>query len=235
MTPHNEAKKEDIAKTVIMPGDPLRAQFIAEHYLKDAVLVNQVRGMYAYTGTYKGEKVTVMASGMGIPSMGIYSYELYHVYDVDRIIRIGTAGSYCPSLRVSDVLLVTDSFSESNYAREQNGTNSHVMHSSEDLNKRIESTADRLKMHLYLGKVHCGEALYKEHENYIDYYEKENCVSGEMESFALFHNANVCKKQAACLLTISNSLVTGEETSSTEREKGLNDMITLALESILEK
>ena len=128
MTPHIEAKKEDIAKTVIMPGDPLRAKFIAETYLKDYKLVNNVRGMLAYTGNYKDTKVTVMASGMGMPSIGIYSYELYKFYDVKNIIRVGTCGAYTKDLDLFDVILVNACYSESSYAKTQNGCNDEMMY-----------------------------------------------------------------------------------------------------------
>ena len=138
MTPHNEAKKEDIAKIVIMPGDPLRAKFIADHYLKDAVLVNQVRGMYAYTGSYKGKKITVMASGMGMPSMGIYSYELFTEYDVDTIIRIGSCGAYTKDLNLYDVIIVDHCYSESTYAKMQAGSMDKVLYGTPAVNEHLK-------------------------------------------------------------------------------------------------
>ena len=230
-TPHIESKKEEIAKTVLMPGDPLRAKYIAENFLENARLVNSVRNMFAYTGTYKGKEVTVFASGMGNPSMGIYSYELYNYYDVENIIRIGTSGAYTDELDIMDLLIVTDTYSESSYAKEQNNYIDNIVESNGVLTNRIESVAESIGKKVKKGRVHCGDALYKVNDNYKDIVNKYNCLSGEMETFALFYNAKVLNKKAACILTISNSLVTNIETSSEEREKGLNDMIILALET----
>ena len=233
MTPHIEAKKEEIAKTVLMPGDPMRAKFIAETYLEDCVLVNQVRGMYAYTGFYQGKKITVMASGMGMPSMGIYSYELYKFYDVDTIIRIGSAGSYTKNLNLFDVLLVEKAYSESSYAKTQNGCTHTILSSSSHLNDKIKETAKDLGQRLTVGIVHSSDVFYKEKKEYEQLQKEYGCMAVEMESFALFHNAAILGKQAACLLTISDSLVTKEETTSKEREKALLDMIELALATTL--
>lgn len=230
-TPHIEAKKEDIAKTILMPGDPLRAKYIAEHYLQDVRLVNSVRNVLGYTGTYKGKEITVFASGMGNPSMGIYSYELYKYYDVENIIRIGTAGAYTDELDIMDVLVVTDTYSESSYAQEQNNFSDKIINSSLELNKVIENTALAMNYPIKLGRVHCGDALYKENDNYKELAANYHCLAGEMETFALFHNAKVLNKKATCILTISNSLITMVETTSEQREKGLDTMIKLALES----
>lgn len=232
MTPHNEAKKDDIAKTVIMPGDPLRAKYIAETYLDNYKLVNTVRNMYAYTGFYHGKRVTVMASGMGMPSMGIYSYELYKFYDVDTIIRIGTAGSYTRELNLYDIVLVKGCFSESNYAKTQNGCDKHIMYSNQKLNEYIIEVAKNNNTTLYYNIIHSSDVFYQEDNHYEDLLNKYGCVCVEMESFALFHNANVLGKKAACLLTISDSLVTHEETTSEERQKSFNKMIELALNSV---
>lgn len=233
MTPHIEAKKEDIAKTVIMPGDPLRAKFIAENFLENYKLVNTVRNMYAYTGLYKGEKVTIMASGMGMASIGIYSYELYKYYDVKNIIRIGTAGSYTPDLNIYDVVLTNTCYSDSSFAKVQNNDEENMINASNSLNLYIMQIAERLNIHLSIGNIYSTDVFYKENDNYKDTVEKYGCVACEMESFALFHNAKILNKRAACLLTISNSFVTGEETSSEEREKKLTDMIKIALETSL--
>lgn len=232
-TPHIESRKEDIAPNVLMPGDPLRAKYIAEHYLEEVKCVNTVRNMYGYTGTYKNHKITVFASGMGNPSIGIYSYELFHDYGVENIIRIGTAGSYVRELNVMDVLLVEDCYSSSSYAREQNGNTANIISSSKSLTSLIEKTAATLNQSFKKGRVHCGDALYKENDDYEAIANNYHCLAGEMESFALFHNAQVLGKNAACILTISNSLITREETDSERREKGLNDMIVLALESVI--
>lgn len=233
MTPHIEAKKDEIAKTVLMPGDPMRAKFIAETYLENPRLVNQVRGMYAYTGFYKTKPITVMASGMGMASMGIYSYELFQFYEVDSIIRIGSAGSYTKELNLFDVLLVKNAYSESTFAKVQNGSLDSMLSSSEALNVVLEKTAQEMGQKLYQGTVHSSDVFYKEKNEFEKLREEKNCMAVEMESFALFHNAKVLEKKAACLLTISDSFVTQEETTSEEREKAFTDMVLLALEASL--
>ena len=233
MTVHNKALKEDIAKTVLMPGDPLRAKYIAEHFLDDWKMVNDVRNMYAYTGFYKGKKVTIMASGMGIPSMGIYSYELFKFYDVDTIIRIGSAGAYTDKLKLYDVVLVNGTYSESNYAMEQSGEEQKILYGSSELNNHLKDVAKKLDITLHFNNIYCSEAFYKNKDNYQEIYQKYGCVGVEMESFALFHNARVLGKKAACLLTISDSLVTHYEITSEEREKSFHTMIRIALESLL--
>lgn len=233
MTPHIEAKKEQIAKTVIMPGDPMRAKFIAETYLKDYELVNQVRGIYAYTGYYKDKKLTIMASGMGMPSIGIYSYELYKEYDVENIIRVGSAGAYTKDLNLYDLILTESCYSESTYAKTQNGCEEDVLYASDKLNNCIDTTAKEMGKNLLVSTVHSSDVFYKENDNFEELSKKYGCVAGEMESFALFHNANVLHKSAACLLTISNSLVTKEETTPLERQTAFTSMIELALESAI--
>jgi purine-nucleoside phosphorylase len=233
MTPHNEAKENEIAKTVIMPGDPLRAKYIADKFLDNAKLVNQVRNMYAYTGTYKGKKLTIMASGMGMPSMGIYSYELFKFYNVENIIRIGTAGSYVKELNIYDMFLVEKAYSESSYALTQNGETKNILESNKELNDIIINTAKELNMNLQVGTVHSSDVFYKENDNYLELVEKYDTKAVEMESFALFHNANVLGKKATCLLTISDSFITKEETTSEERQTHFNDMMKLALEAAL--
>ncbi len=230
MTPHINAKKEEIAKVVIMPGDPMRAKFIADTYLENAKLVNNVRGMYAYTGLFHGKKITVMASGMGMPSIGIYSYELFHFYDVDYIIRIGTAGSYQTDLNVYDVLLVEESYSDSSYAQVQNGSTQDIIRASQMLNQKMIEVAKQMNQPLVTGRVYSTDVFYKNQNDRFQIAEKHQCLACEMESFALFHNANITNKQAACLLTISNHFITGEETTPQEREKNLMKMIELALE-----
>ena len=232
MTPHNEAKKEDIAKTVIMPGDPLRAKLIAETFLDDYKLVSSVRNIYAYTGNYKGKRVTVMASGMGMPSMGIYSYELFKFYDVDTIIRIGSAGAYTDKLNLYDVVLVDGAFSESSFAKTQNGDTRNILHGNKELNDHIKETAERMNINIHYETVHSSDIFYKENDNFEELRDKYGCMAVEMESFALFHNANVLNKKAACILTISDNLVTHALTTSEERQNSFKQMIELALESI---
>ena len=233
MTPHNEAKKEDIAKVVLMPGDPLRAKYIAENFLEDYKLVNTVRGMYAYTGKYHDKLVTIMASGMGMPSIGIYSYELFKFYDVDKIIRIGSAGAYTKDLNLYDIVLVDGSYSDSSFAYEQNGCTEKILYGDKELNEHIKSVAKDNHIPITFANIHSSDIFYKEKDNFEELYKEYGCVCVEMESFALFHNANVLKKKAACLLTISDNLVTKEETTSEERQTSFNKMIELALKSIL--
>lgn len=233
MTPHIEAKENEIAKVVIMPGDPMRAKFIAENYLEDYKLVNEVRGMYAYTGKYKGNTVTVMASGMGMPSIGIYSYELFKFYNVEKIIRIGSCGAYTRDLNLYDLVLVNACYSESSFALTQNGCKDNIMDASSNLNFYIKETAEENNIHLSIANIHSSDVFYKENDNYKEIYEKYGCLGCEMESFALFHNANVLGKKAACILTVSNNIVTGEETTSEERQNSFTKMIELALESSL--
>ena len=231
MTPHISAKEGEIAKTVIMPGDPKRAKFFAETYLEDYKLVSDVRNICAYTGKYKGKEVTIMASGMGMPSIGIYSYELFKFYDVDNIIRVGTCGAYTKDLNIFDIILVNDAFSNSSYAKEQNGCEDHIMHSSSTLNFYLREAAENLNIPITIANIHSSDVFYRKNDNY-----KELALQGylavEMESFALFHNANALNKKAACLLTVSDSLVTKEETTSEEREKAFTKMVEIALNSI---
>ena len=232
MTPHNGAQKGEIVKTVLMPGDPMRAKFIAETYLQDAKLVNQVRGMYAYTGTYKGKEMTVMASGMGMPSIGIYSYELYKFYDVENIIRVGSAGSYDINLPVYDLLLVENSYSDSSFARVQNNSTYDVVPSSEYLNQMIVETAQEKNQKITVGTTYSTDVFYRQEQS-NDKIKEHHCLACEMETFALFHTAKMLNKQATCILTISDHFVTGEETTAQERETGFKKMIELALDTTL--
>ena len=232
-TPHIEAKKEEIAGTVIMPGDPLRAKYVAEHFLENAKLVNKVRNEYNFPGTYKGKKLTVMASGMGMPSMGIYSYELFKFYDVENIIRIGSAGAYTDRLAVYDVVLADSAWSQSSFAKVQNGCQDDVMYPSKELNAKILETAERLQIPLKPARVHSSDVFYVQDnmDAFLELYRKHQCECVEMESFALFHNAKLLGKNAACLLTISDSFVTHEELSSLARQESFENMMKVALES----
>ena len=232
-TPHNEAIDSDIAKTVIMPGDPIRAKYIAENYLDNYKLVNKVRGMYAYTGYYKNKRITVMAHGMGNPSIGIYSYELFKFYDVDNIIRVGSAGALTDKIKLKSVLLAEKVYSKSNYAKIQNGSDDIVLSSSEILNDQIISTARENNINVLKSVVYCSDAFYNETEKPNILFDEYGCSAVEMESFALFHNARVLNKRATCILTISDNLVTKEKLSAMERQTGFDEMIKLALNSTL--
>ncbi|MDD2575426.1 MAG: purine-nucleoside phosphorylase [Acholeplasmataceae bacterium] len=233
-TPHINLKdKSKIAKTVLMPGDPLRAKFIAETYLTDVVQINDVRNMFGYTGYYKGKQVTVMGSGMGMPSIGIYSYELYNFYDVENIIRIGSAGAYTNKLNLYDVVLAENAYSESSFAEVLGLGDSHVLESTESLNHKLEAAAKKLDIPLHKGTIHSSDVFYHPQGSvHQKMYDEHGCLCVEMESFALFANAKVSGKKAACLLTISDSLVTHEVTSSLERQKSFTKMMEIALEVI---
>lgn len=233
MTPHNEARKEDIAKVVLMPGDPLRAKFIAENFMDNYKVVNSVRGMLAYTGEYKGKRITVMGHGMGIPSVGIYSYELFKFYDVDAIIRIGSCGSYKKDVKVLDVLLVDNAYSESTYALVQSGFTGNMTKSSDELNEKIKETAKEMNLDVRFSNIHSSDVFYSDTTNIEELTEKYGCCAVEMESFGLFHNANVLNKKAACILTVSDSLVEKAELTADERRTSMTNMIKLALESTL--
>lgn len=235
-TPHNAANKGDFAKTVLMPGDPLRAQFIAETFLKEPKLVTSVRGMLGYTGTYEGKPVSVMGSGMGMPSIGIYSWELFTQYDVDNIIRIGSAGSYSPKAKVFDVVLATSAYSESSYAKTQNGFEGDVTLPSPALCDALRRSAAKLGIPMIEGVIHSSDVFYRDAAP--DYWEKlrdeKGCLAVEMESFALFHNAAATGKNAACIITISDSFVAHEETTAEQRQTSFTDMMKIALGSVLE-
>ena len=233
-TPHNEAKMGDIAPTVLMPGDPLRAKFIADTFLTDAVQFNTVRNMFGYTGFYKGKRISVMASGMGIPSIGIYSYELYTQYGVENIIRIGSAGAFLAEIKLYETILVTGAYSESTYALLQSGDKETIQKPSEELNELLRKTAAELNIPIREGIVYSSDAFYT--EDPLNEYRKEALNKGslcaEMESFGLFHNAKVLGKKAACLLTISDNIATHEETTHEERRFALVNMIKIALEAV---
>lgn len=234
-TPHNEAKLGDIAKTVIMPGDPLRAQYIAENFLENASLVNQIRGMYAYTGTYQGKEVTIMASGMGMPSMGIYSYELYQFYEVENIIRIGSCGAYKPELELFDIVLSEKVFSEGNFALTLNNDICHIVESSKDLNSKIIETAKTNNISLISGNTVCTDCfdVYMTDVNkFLARLPQDfNPVSAEMEAFALFYVAKMLNKKASCLMSVVDSKYIKDIATTEQRETGLNTMIQLALDT----
>lgn len=237
MTLHNEAKKEDIAHIVIMPGDPLRAKYIAENFLEHAKLVNTVRNMYAYTGDYKGKRITVMASGMGMPSMGIYAYELYQFYDVDTIIRIGSCGTFVPEVKIFDTILVEKSYTEGNFAFAMNHNTCHIADADIETSSILEKTANEKNMKLVKGTILCNDYFdpyMDDIETLFHRFPKEYKILGsEMESFALFYTAKVLNKKAACLLTVVDSMFEKKSISPEERQSSLNTMINLALESSL--
>lgn len=236
-TPHNEANIGDIAKTVVMPGDPLRAKYIAENFLDNYKLVNQVRRMYAYTGTYKGKEITVMAHGMGMPSVGIYTYELFKIYGVENIIRIGSCGGYKPELKLFDIILTENVFSESNYALTLNNDNCHIVSSNSDLNSIIEDTAKDSNINIVLGNTVCTDCFDVYMTDVNKFLERVpdnfNPVAAEMEAFALFYNAKLLNKKASCLMSVVDSKFIKDIATPEERQTGLNTMIKLALDSAI--
>lgn len=236
-TPHNEANLGDIAKTVIMPGDPLRAKYIAENFLDNYKLVNSVRGIYAYTGKYKGKELTVMASGMGMPSMGIYSYELYKFYEVENIIRIGSCGCYKPDLKLFDIVLAETTFSESNFALTLNNEDCHIVSSSKDLNAIIADSSKENNINIRVGNTVCTDCFDVYMTDVNKFLERIpegfNPLSAEMEAFALFYVAKILNKKAACLMSVVDSKYIKEIATPEERQTGLNNMIKLALEASL--
>lgn len=236
-TPHNEANLEDIAKTVIMPGDPLRAKYIAENFLEDYKLVNNIRNMYAYTGIYKGKKLTVMSSGMGMPSMGIYCYELYKFYNVENIIRIGSCGAYKPELKLFDIILADKVFSEGNFALTLNNDSCHIVDSSKELNSIIEKTAEEQNLNIVKGNTVCTDCfdVYMTDVNkFLSRVPKDfNPISAEMEAFALFYVAKMLNRKASCLMSVVDSKFITEIATANQRQTGLNSMIELALNSSL--
>ena len=235
-TPHNKAALGDIAKTVLMPGDPLRAKFIAETYLENPVCFNTVRNMLGFTGTYKGKKITVMGSGMGMPSIGIYSYELYEFFGVENIIRIGSAGSYTERLEVMDIALAESAYSDSTFALTTSGSTDNIFFPSAELNEIILKKASELNITCKSAKVHSSDAFYTTPAvgSWKEISDRTNTECVEMESFRLFHNAKMLGKRATCLVTISDSFCSNLALTPEERQNSFTQMMTLALESAIE-
>ena len=229
-TPHNAAKPGDVAKTVLMPGDPLRAKYIAETFLEDAKMFNSIRGMYGYTGKWKGREVSVMASGMGIPSMGIYSYELFAFYGVENIVRIGSTGSALPTM---SIVVASKSYSLSSYAKVAYDFEENYLLPSAELNEIIIKTAEEAGKSVHVGPVRSGDLFYEDNEKTVAPF-PEKIIGLEMESFGLFANARHFGKRAACIATVTDSF--GEdavELSPEARQTALNDMIEIALNAAI--
>ncbi len=229
-TPHNSAKPGDIAKTVLMPGDPLRAKFIADTYLEDAVCFNSVRNMLGFTGTYKGKKVSVMGSGMGIPSIAIYSYELYHFYDVDNIIRIGSAGGLSDDVKVRDVVIGMGACTNSNYAAQFNLQGTFAPIADYGLLSSAEAAAKNLGINKVVGNVLSSDTFYRDDAGFNDSWKKMGVCCVEMESAALYMNAASCGKKALGIFTISDHIYTGESLSAEDRQNTFREMMEIALE-----
>lgn len=234
-TIHIGAEKGDIAKTVLMPGDPLRAKFVADNYLEDVKLFNDVRNMLGYTGKYKGVEVSVMGSGMGMCSMGIYSYELYKFFDVENIIRIGSTGAYDPALKVYDIVIAESAYSESTYTLSQCGEDKTFTYPTTTLNNELIKKADELAYDVVVKPIHSHDTFYCEDsaEHFSKKFEKYGCVCVEDESFALFHNAEILNKKSATILTVSNSLVNNTSVDSDKRQNSFTRMMEIALETAI--
>lgn len=231
-TPHISAQKGEIAKTVLMPGDPMRAKFIAENYLTEAKCVNQVRGMLAYTGLYQEKPVTIMGSGMGIPSIGIYSYELYNFYEVENIIRVGSAISYKKDLRLFDIVIGDSAHSTSSFAKVQGENPEEILLPSEALVSCLKKSAGELETAYCYGRISSSDVFYGI-KPALEMVQGTGAVCGEMESFGLYQNAKVLNKRAATILSISDTAFSTEELTPEEREQGFDKMIRVALNSLL--
>ena len=228
-TPHISAKKEDISKTVLMPGDPLRSEFIAKTFLKNPVLVNDVRGVHGYTGEYNGKKVTVMASGMGQPSIGIYSYELYNFYDVDAIIRVGTCGSFHPDLHARDIIVAMGACTNGNYAMQYKLPGTFAPIADFDLVRRAVEECEKAGVNYKVGNIFSSDTFYDDANSGMD-WAKMGVLGVEMESAALYCNAARAGKKALCICTVSDSFIYPEEnTTAEERQNSFTAMMKIAL------
>lgn len=229
-TPHNSAQKGDIAKTVLMPGDPLRAKFIAETYLKDVKCFNTVRNMFGYTGTYNGKPVSVMGGGMGMPSVGIYTYELFNFYDVDNIIRIGSAGAYADDLHVRDVIIAMGACTDSNYAATFDLPGTFAPIADYGLLRKAVDAAESKGIPVKVGNIVSSDVFYADDSTVNERWAKMGVLGVEMEAAVLYMNAARAHKNALCILTVSNHFYKDEDLSAEERETGFKNMMEIALE-----
>lgn len=229
-TAHNSAKTGDFAKTVLMPGDPLRAKYIAETYLENSRQVNAVRNMFGYTGTYKGKEISVMGGGMGMPSIGIYSYELFNFYDVDQVIRIGSAGAFQDNIKLMDVVIGMGACTDSNYAYQYGLPGTFAPIADYELLNRAVETAKRQGTNVVVGNVLSSDVFYNAMSNVNDLWRDMGVLAVEMEAAALYMNAAKAGKKALCMLTISDHLYTGESLSAEDRQLGFGKMMEIALE-----
>jgi len=229
-TPHNNADLGDIAKTVLMSGDPLRAKFIADNYLENPIEFNTVRNMLGYTGVYQGKKVSVMGHGMGIPSIGIYSYELYHQYEVESIIRIGSAGGIADDVKIRDLVIAMGASTDSNYGKQFGLPGLFAPIADYDLLSRAVQSAVKNDISIKVGNVLSSDVFYNDNENANDAWKKMNVLAVEMEAAALYMNAARAGKKALCILTISDHLYTGESLSANDRQTTFREMMEVALD-----
>lgn len=229
-TPHNQATKGEIAKTVLMPGDPLRAKFLAETYLEDVKQFNSVRNMFGYTGTYKGKEVSIMGSGMGMPSIGIYSHELYNQYGVENIIRIGSCGSFKKDVHLRDVIIAQGACTDSSFAHQYELPGTYSAISDYGLLEKAVEKAKEKGISYHVGNILSSDIFYHADEGTTEKWGSMGCLGVEMESYALFATAANLGKKALTLLTVSDSLVSNEQTTAEEREKTFTAMMEVALE-----
>lgn len=240
-TPHINACPEDFGKTVLMPGDPLRAKFIAENFLENAKLINNVRSIHGYTGYYKGAKISVMASGMGMPSIAIYSYELFNIFNVENIIRIGSAGAYNKNIKVRDIVLAQAACTDSSYAKQFNLPGTFAPIASYNLLSKCVAISKKMNLTYHVGNVVSSDSFYgdysadmPEYKNPVKSWAKMGVMAVEMEAAALYMNAARSGKNALAICTVSDHLITGESTTAEQRQNSFKDMITLALNLAVE-
>lgn len=229
-TPHINAERGDIAETVLLPGDPLRAKFIAETFLENPVEFNTVRNMLGYTGTYKGKRISVMGSGMGLPSIGIYSYELIHFYGVKNLIRVGSCGAYNKDLKLYDIILGMGACTNSNYAHQYDLPGTFSAIASWDLLYKAKQVADEKNIEVKVGNIFSSDVFYNPDFDVYKKWADMGVLAVEMEAYGLYCNAAAAGVNALTILTVSDSLVTREETTSEEREKSFTKMMEIALE-----
>ncbi len=230
-TAHIDAKPGDFAETILMPGDPLRSQFIAQNFLEDPVLVNDVRGVHGYTGYYKGERVSVMASGMGMPSIGIYSYELFNVFGVENIIRVGTIGAVSRDVKVRDLVIGLGASTDSNYVRQYNLPGIYAPIADFRLVQTAVKICEERRLTYHVGNILSSDIFYNQDPDTMERWFRMNILGCEMEAAALYMNAAYLHKRALALMTVSNHILTGEETTAEERQSGFTDMMQVALDT----
>ena len=228
-TAHNAAQMGDIAETVLLPGDPLRAKFIAETYLEDVVQFNAVRNMFGFTGTYKGKRISVMGTGMGCPSIGIYTYELIHMYGVKNLIRIGSCGAMHESVKLGDIVMAAGSCTDTNYAHQYNLPGTYSATATFDLLRKAVDAAEKFQFPYIVGNVVCSDVFYDESEGWKS-WAKMGCLAAEMESYALYCNAARGGVNALAIFTVSDSMVLSQEMTAEERQTGFTNMMEVALE-----
>ena len=229
-TPHNSAKNGDLAQTVLFPGDPLRAKYIAENFLTDVVQVNSVRNMFGYTGYYKGKRVSVMGSGMGMPSLGIYAHELYTQYGVENIIRVGSCGAYSPECKLFDVIIAQGSSTNSSWAHQYSLPGTFSALADFDLLRKAYDKAKELNVRVHVGNILSSDIFYNDKPEVWKNWARMGILGVEMESYALYCIAASLNKKALTILTVSDSFIFSEETTSEQREKSFSDMMKIALE-----